>query len=69
MQSSLRFYMNLSRRFEMVSASCGDKQVLTVIGEERILVAMDKEADEILLIQPLEALEDDLDLRMSLITS
>ncbi|WVF69850.1 hypothetical protein IAT40_004631 [Kwoniella sp. CBS 6097] len=38
-------------------------------GEEKILVAMDKETDELLLIQPLEGMEDDLELRSALINS
>lgn len=35
--------------------------------EEKLLVAMDKETDELLLIQGLETLEDELEVRMSLI--
>lgn len=35
--------------------------------EEKMLVAMDKETDELLLVQGLETLEDDLEIRMSLI--
>lgn len=42
---------------------------LTEEGEEKILVAMDKNTEELLLIQPLEGMEKDLDLRISLITS
>ena len=42
---------------------------LTGTGAEKILVAHDKDSEELLLIQPLEGLEDDLDLRISLITS
>jgi len=38
-------------------------------GEEKLLVGLDKETEEVLLIQPLEGLEEDLELRMSLITS
>ncbi|CAD6573277.1 MAG: hypothetical protein TREMPRED_000764 [Tremellales sp. Tagirdzhanova-0007] len=38
-------------------------------GEEKLLVALDSESDELLLIQPLEGLEETLDLRMSLIAS
>ncbi|WVR04509.1 hypothetical protein IAU60_001513 [Kwoniella sp. DSM 27419] len=38
-------------------------------GEEKILVAVDKETDELLLIQPLEGMEDDLELRSALISS
>ncbi|WWC59419.1 uncharacterized protein I303_101975 [Kwoniella dejecticola CBS 10117] len=38
-------------------------------GEEKVLVAVDKKSDELLLIQPLESLGDDLELRMALINS
>ncbi|WVW78639.1 hypothetical protein I302_100599 [Kwoniella bestiolae CBS 10118] len=38
-------------------------------GEEKVLVALDKETSELLLIQPLEGMEDDLELRMALISS
>ena len=34
---------------------------------EPVLVGYDKESEELLMIQPLEELEDDLDLRMSLL--
>ncbi|WWD22125.1 hypothetical protein CI109_106614 [Kwoniella shandongensis] len=37
--------------------------------EEKILVALDKQSDELLLIQPLEGMDEELDLRMSLISS
>lgn len=37
--------------------------------EEKLLVATDKETDELLLIEPLETLEDDLSVRMSLLES
>ncbi|KAK6903908.1 translation initiation factor eIF-2B subunit gamma [Kwoniella mangroviensis CBS 8886] len=38
-------------------------------GEEKVLVALDKDTSELLLIQPLEGMEDDLELRMALISS
>ncbi|ORY27777.1 nucleotide-diphospho-sugar transferase [Naematelia encephala] len=38
-------------------------------GEEKLLVALDQEAEEVLGIQPLESLEEDLDIRMNLIAS
>ncbi|WWC87061.1 uncharacterized protein L201_001946 [Kwoniella dendrophila CBS 6074] len=38
-------------------------------GEEKVLVALDKDSDELLLVQPLEGMEDDLELRMALISS
>ncbi|KAK8846815.1 hypothetical protein IAR55_005903 [Kwoniella newhampshirensis] len=37
--------------------------------EEKILVALDKSSDELLLVQPLEAMDEELSLRMSLISS
>lgn len=36
-------------------------------GQEAVLVAYDKENEELLMVQPLEAMEDDLSLRMSLL--
>lgn len=37
--------------------------------EEKLLVALDRDSGELLMAQPLDGLEDELDLRMSLITS
>lgn len=37
--------------------------------EEKLLVATDKETDELLLIEPLETLEEDFSVRMSLLES
>ncbi|EIW65474.1 hypothetical protein TREMEDRAFT_72589 [Tremella mesenterica DSM 1558] len=37
--------------------------------EEKVLVALDRESEELLLVLPLDCLEDDLDLRMSLLLS
>lgn len=36
-------------------------------GQEAVLVAYDKEGEQLLMVQPLEAMEDDLSLRMSLL--
>jgi hypothetical protein len=36
-------------------------------GPEAVLVAYDRQQEELLMVQPLEALEDDLALRMSLL--
>ena len=36
-------------------------------GQEAVLVAYDKDNEELLMVQPLEAMEDDLSLRMSLL--
>ena len=40
-----------------------------LIDEGKILVAMDRDTEELLLVESLEGMEDDLDLRMSLIKS
>jgi translation initiation factor eIF-2B subunit gamma len=53
----------------MVGNTITNGVMLMRTGEEKILVAMDKDSEELLLIQPLEGLEEDLELRMSLITS
>lgn len=39
------------------------------VEEEKILVAMDKETNQLLLVEPLEGMDEDLELRMSLIAS
>jgi hypothetical protein len=46
---------------ERPDEACGDA------APEPVLVGYDKESQELLMIQPLEELEDDLDLRMSLL--
>jgi translation initiation factor eIF-2B subunit gamma len=38
-------------------------------GEEKLFVAIDRESEEVLLIQPLEAIEDELETRMALLDS
>jgi translation initiation factor eIF-2B subunit gamma len=38
-------------------------------GEEKLLVGLSEETEEVLVIHPLEGMDEDMDLRMELITS
>jgi hypothetical protein len=46
----------------------GELELKDPDGQEAVLVAYDKESEQLLMVKPLEAMEDDLSLRMSLLT-
>ena len=43
--------------------------VKLILDEEKILIGLDKETNELLLIEPLESMEEEMEMRMSLLIS